>query len=375
MKYIKEDNLWKKINSYIRMDKPVNPVVKVQVPEYTSASIVSPNGRPFISVDFASYGMPTYDNDGNVSINPRCHSASSKAVVESYLIGRTSAVIPASNTIFSDPCYGTVKSLTIIATVQTVANEVIPGWHRTNYIFAKYEDIWKSTFPSIGSFYEGGYYAGIMDTTDIAGGNGLRYMLILSPKEYQIRATWATQYNSVNTGSFWNGLENTTTVANVNYPAANYCANLNIDGFDDWYLPARDELELVYRNFKPTTDNNFINNDPYAGDFFTVYGGYNSSSDPPGSSYTLTEPTQTNVEIFKVNNSQSMWPPRFEGGGNVTYWTSTSFNAQYAWRQSFKTSNAWYYLSGDSGRQDTLNRIPGGKLDSRYVRAVRRILI
>lgn len=375
MKYIKENNLWKKINSYVKMDKPVNPIVKVQVPEYTSASIVSPNGRPFISVDFASYGMPTYDNDGNVSINPRCHSTTSKAVVESYLIGKTSAVIPASNTIFSDPCFGTVKSLTIVATVQTVANEVIPGWHRTNHIFAKYENVWKSTFPSIGSFYEGGYYAGIMDTTDIAGGNGLRYMLILSPKEYQVRATWSNQYNSVNTGSFWNGLENTTTIANTNYPAANYCATLNINGFNDWYLPARDELEIVYRNFKPTTDNNFINNDPYAGDFFTVYGGYNSSSDPPGSSYTLTVPAQTNVVIFKVNNSQSMWPPRFESNGNVTYWTSTSFNAQYAWRQSFKTSSAWYYLSGNSGRQDTLNRIPGGKSDSRYVRAVRRILI
>jgi hypothetical protein len=33
-----------------------------------------------------------------------------------------------------------------------------------------------------------------------------------------------------------------------NYPAAEYCSNLVFGGYSDWYLPARDELTLLYTN-------------------------------------------------------------------------------------------------------------------------------
>ena len=35
------------------------------------------------------------------------------------------------------------------------------------------------------------------------------------------------------------------------YPAAHWARELVINGYSDWYIPARDELELAWRNLKP----------------------------------------------------------------------------------------------------------------------------
>jgi hypothetical protein len=63
------------------------------------------------------------------------------------------------------------------------------------------------------------------------------------------------------TGTLTEGLKATLAmVADGNstvYPAAHFCNDLSIGGYSDWYFPARDELELIYRNLKPVTDNNY----------------------------------------------------------------------------------------------------------------------
>src|SRR5690606_23298856 len=41
------------------------------------------------------------------------------------------------------------------------------------------------------------------------------------------------------------------------YPAAHAVRALVINGKDDWYIPARDQLELAWRNLKPASVNNF----------------------------------------------------------------------------------------------------------------------
>jgi len=44
-------------------------------------------------------------------------------------------------------------------------------------------------------------------------------------------------------------MEASVSVA-INVPAARYCDRLEFGGFDDWYLPSKNELGLIYMNLK-----------------------------------------------------------------------------------------------------------------------------
>jgi len=94
--------------------------------ENNNASITAPAGTVFINVGFASYGTPT----GSCPSFSRssCHSATSQSVTETYLLGNNSAVIPATNAVFGDPCVGTYKRLYIKATyTQPICAGTDPG--------------------------------------------------------------------------------------------------------------------------------------------------------------------------------------------------------------------------------------------------------
>ncbi len=84
------------------------------------------------------------------------------------------------------------------------------------------------------------------------------------------------------------------------------------------YLPARDELELVYRLCKPTTEENW---DYRSGD--------NPASLPPGFPYSPTDPAQTALEEFRAGGAEAI-AARY-------HWTSTQLRAtsDYAWVQHF----------------------------------------
>jgi len=71
----------------------------------------APTGQNFTAVEFASYGTPTGSCDDLVVGS--CHAGSSVAVVEALALGQTSVSIAASNSNFGDPCFGTVKRLSV----------------------------------------------------------------------------------------------------------------------------------------------------------------------------------------------------------------------------------------------------------------------
>lgn len=174
------------------------------------------------------------------------------------------------------------------------------------------------------------------------------------------------------TGTLTEGLKATLAmVADGNstvYPAAHYCNDLSIGGYSDWYLPARDELELIYRNLKPVTDNN----NPLTGRAdsptpnYTNLGsigtggtehGLNYNSDPQGAGYTSTVPGQTSVAAFQSGGAEAM------SFGSIIYWSSTEYSTANAWPQ--------FYYTGLAGYQDGFSQ----KDSSYYVRAVRRSII
>lgn len=221
--------------------------------------------------------------------------------------------------------------------------------------------------PAIGDYIYGGYFAGWMDTTKgniiaaDASQTGAHYMLIVSPLsleqaslQYKTAATAAPASSS----TMWDGLTATVAMTGTTYPAANYCNGLSYpgDGGSQWYLPAMDELELLYRNLKPDTGANYVSSRS-AGTFPGIGSsqGVNASSDPTGSAYTTGAPAQTSVALFQSGGAQAL---------DVTgsyYWCSTEYSATLAWFQGSSGSYA-----GDQNGY--------GKNNTLRVRPVRRVL-
>lgn len=197
-----------------------------------------------------------------------------------------------------------------------------------------------------GTAIEGGYYAGKIKV-------GVQtFALIVAPKETTGNALYKVSGNTADAGtnSLSDGLTNSNSINNADHPAAQYCRSLTTGGYSDWYLPSRDELEICYRNLKPTTDaNNTSTSNNTSGN------GFNSNSDPAGAAYTSGNPTRTTVAAFMSGGGQD-----FHTG--VRFWASTQFATitDAAWTQTF-----------DTGTQEPRNKQDPGF----YVRAVRRIFV
>ena len=214
----------------------------------------------------------------------------------------------------------------------------------------------RSFGPTIGDAFGGGFFTGII----VQG--GVSYYLIVAP-----RATGqntSRQYKTSNTASpaaaitLNNGPAASASMNDSAYPAAQFCEGLSIGGFTDWYMPARDELELCYRNLKPTTTANNTATRPLS-DYTYPEGndvsgntmGRNQNSSPLGAAYTSGNPAQTDVVAFRSGGTEAF--------AAVFYWSSTEFSSLVAWGQIFS--------DGDQDRitKDTEN----------YVRAVRRVAV
>lgn len=107
--------------------------------------------------------------------------------------------------------------------------------------------------PQIGSPFGGGFFAGEMTV------EGIRYALVVAPKadgeklelEYKLKDRGAAD----GTDSDDDGVANSNRINDENHPAAAFCKSLSIGGFDDWYLPSRDELHMLWRNLGPRRKN------------------------------------------------------------------------------------------------------------------------
>lgn len=177
---------------------------------------------------------------------------------------------------------------------------------------------WPSPPPAIGDAYAGGFYAGQISTT--ANGVATHNLVVGPVASAQNSSIKWKNANTAATGadSTIDGPQNTADMvadgsATV-YPAAHFCNNLTIGSFSDWYMPAKNELEVCYYNLKPTTTNNFTN------------AGINTNAVPSRSSkYTAGNPVQTSAAIFQSGGTEAFTI--------TSYWTSTESTASGAWGQ------------------------------------------
>lgn len=99
-----------------------------------------------------------------------------------------------------------------------------------------------STF---GEVFEGGYYMGTICAA------GSCYYLTMAPNATGCACcAWKTADTCSSVGDDQvNGFGNTYDhLANASHPAGNFTATRSINGFTDWYLPAKCELYQLYTN-------------------------------------------------------------------------------------------------------------------------------
>jgi len=244
-------------------------------------------------------------------------------------------------------------------------------------------------YNDIGAPVAGGYFAGVIDT--ISGSiqsnddyqTGERYALIVAPKELEggrdsspaaglttgdLR--WDALERTGESGAFtrWDGLSATNVIIaknDSNYEVHNFIEEVRNNyepaptpGGSNWYLPAMDELELLYRNFKPnyadnrtdTRNRNFPGSQP---------SGFNPSSDPTGSNYSNNPrvPEKTSGIGFRETEAAAI--------DLELYWSTTDAD---------ENGSAWYQFftgSGSEGLQAASRKDVGNF----SVRPVRRIVL
>jgi len=185
-----------------------------------------------------------------------------------------------------------------------------------------------------GTPYQGGFYAGLLLVS------GHMFALIVAPKaEGETQSQWIHDYTPVpGANSYCDGMANTVAMAEAGSELGNWARGLAIGGFTDWHVPARDQLEILYRVFKPTEEPN------------SVYRhGDNPSSALPGYPYTSAEPAQTSAPAFQAGGAEA-----FE---EEWYWSSTQYSDGCAWGQDFYGGYQGGYGKSYEGRVRAVRRL------------------
>ena len=183
------------------------------------------------------------------------------------------------------------------------------------------------TLPEIGQPFGGGFFTGIYQQ------NGKRYAVITAPAAHELEGEWGAYGEKIEgAGSLADSRANTEAMAASGSTLAQQVLALEIDGFTDWAIPARDVQELQYRHLKPTTHQNYCWN----------RDGENPSSLPVGELYTEELPAQTTVDAFKAGGPEA-FQPRW-------YWSSSQRSAYGAFHMYFYDGNQYYYGKGNEFR-------------------------
>lgn len=119
------------------------------------------------------------------------------------------------------------------------------------------------TPPNIGEYWtgQGGYYAGIVTTTDEYGGIIAEFYSIVSDKEADVEAIWSNDTSITHYlegGDDGDGLINTQAILNSGVveqcPAFSHCVNYTRDGHSDFYLGSSMEYKAIRDNLLGQTD-------------------------------------------------------------------------------------------------------------------------
>lgn len=192
--------------------------------------------------------------------------------------------------------------------------------------------------PILGTSMGGGFYAGRIMI------DGQAFALIVAPKAVgQIEGEWTEDYKDVQGAlSFNDGFANTKAMAEAGSELAQRIQALDIDGSTDWYIPSLDELEVIYRNLKPSTTKNYC----------YMRSGINLNAIVPTAPYTPDFPAQTKSELFQAGGAEAF--------DEAWHWTSTQYasDSVFAWVQDVNVGYQDFSSKGSTFRARAVRRLP-----------------
>jgi len=172
----------------------------------------------------------------------------------------------------------------------------------------------------IGAAFGGGFFAGQISTT--ANGIATHNLVVCDKSVGEALKNFGPYGTTTGIVSVIDGPANSAALAalGASYQGATFCEAINTGGFTDWYMPAKNELEVLYYYFKPSTTSNVI------------VSGSNANSvspEPLSTNYTTGSPAQTSVTSFRTGASSQ----EFDSANY--YFSSTEANFGTAWDQFF----------------------------------------
>ena len=130
------------------------------------------------------------------------------------------------------------------------------------------------------------------------------------------------------------------------YPMAWWARALAIGGYADWYIPARDECEVLYRALKPTNTASLTTTRAAAAVSYATRGAYgdaasmpmgsNLNSKPAGMEYSASPPGATAVAAFIQGGSEAF-------SVDSSYQTSSDFSSTAAGIARFSNGEQYNY--------------------------------
>lgn len=159
-----------------------------------------------------------------------------------------------------------------------------------------YADV--SSPPVVGDIYQGGVVAYIYQPGDIGYIPGQTHGIIAAQSDQSIGATWGCEGTNIAgtsplIGAGLNNTESIIVVCTTLGIAAEISYTLVLNGYSDWYLPGKDELDQVYLNRM-------------------LIGGFST-----GTYWTSTQATNTTA-----------WMKSFATGSNSSNFKGTSYRVR-----------------------------------------------
>ena len=213
-------------------------------------------------------------------------------------------------------------------------------------------EIYNSDNSLLGGLYGLFYQGGLISYLDTNNGVGF---VVETKNDSSEKYSWGCEGTFISKASetaIFTGINNTLEIINSECSSSNdlitavkYCYNLSLNGYDDWYLPSKDELDMVFNNVHLNLYGNFENS------------WYWSSSDGESNGDAAW------VQSFKndYNGLQATYDvgiKHFKNEVRAIRYFGTGYNLSGHGVSNIKQTSAQLYTQvlGDCGRDDLIEK-------------------